>query len=351
MNTLFWYILCLILIVWSINTTIRDTLERRCIDNAVTKTLYYFSIFITFFYMIINLDSIYLNLLKFTSGYMKISNVSKGIGLTCIFFVIQIFVYKVLCFSSKPFIKGYGKFFNKMKSGMILMASIFGFLKGLVLILVILLGIVTLNMTIFDGREARLLDKINAYTNIEKIVRLNKEEISHEELEEYIPSGSNVIVYYNGVTLEDGIRSSKDIDNKAQEIVLNAINDREKAKGIYAWIGSNIEYDYEKAEKVLNNDKINNSGALEAWKTNKGICFDYACLYVAMCREVGLKVRLITGKAYDGKEYVPHAWNEVYLEDEGRWVDVDPTFYLAGDNFDSEWFEVEHRKESTAGEW
>lgn len=162
------------------------------------------------------------------------------------------------------------------------------------------------------------------------------------------------IVIYNGTTVEDGIRSSKEIDAKAVEITKNAHMDREKAKRIYTWVGANIKYDDEKADIILsknnNNREFPESGAICAYNTRSGICFDKACLYVAMARAVGLKVRLISGEAYDGKEYVGHAWNEVYLHDEDKWINVDPTFYDAGNYFDSNLFS-EHKASTVAGEW
>ena len=84
---------------------------------------------------------------------------------------------------------------------------------------------------------------------------------------------------------------------------------------------------------------------------NYGICFDYACLYVSMARAAGLKVRLVTGEAFDGNSYGSHAWNQVYLSDERRWINVDTTFYISGDYFDSNLFEEDHIEGEIAGEW
>lgn len=162
------------------------------------------------------------------------------------------------------------------------------------------------------------------------------------------------IVIYNGTTVEEGIRSNKEIDSKAVEITKDAYSDREKAKRIYTWVGANIKYDNEKAEIILSKNSSSTgfpeSGAICAYNTKSGICFDKACLYVAMARAAGLKVKLISGEAYDGKEYVGHAWNEVYLDDEDKWINVDTTFYDAGNYFDSNLFS-EHKVNTVAGEW
>ena len=158
-------------------------------------------------------------------------------------------------------------------------------------------------------------------------------------------------VIYNGTTVEDGIRSNSIIEKKAKKVTESATNDREKARDIYVWIGSNIEYDNNKAEKVLNsNDETVESGAIYAFRDRSGICFDYACLYVAMARSVDLKVRLVIGEAYDGSKYVSHAWNQVYLSDEKKWINVDTTFYNGGNYFDSEKFD-KHINKEIIGEW
>ncbi len=164
-------------------------------------------------------------------------------------------------------------------------------------------------------------------------------------------SKDRTIIYYNGVTLNEGVRSDKEIDEFALKLTDKETSSYGKAKIIYNWIGSNISYDYDKAEKVLHNDFSISSGAIPAFNTDKGICFDYSCLYVAMCRANGLKVRIITGEGFNGVGWVSHAWNQVYITEENRWINVDTTFYKAGNYFDSRRFQIDHRADQTAGEW
>ena len=164
---------------------------------------------------------------------------------------------------------------------------------------------------------------------------------------------SKEIIIYNGITIDEGIKSNENINNKAVELTKNATSDRERAKILYTWVGSNIKYDNDKAEKVLNESdtrKMPDSGAICAFENKSGICFDKACLYVAMSRAINLKVRLIGGQAFDGKQYVGHAWNQVYLNDENMWINVDSTFYDGGNYFDSNLFK-NHNVEEIAGEW
>ena len=88
-----------------------------------------------------------------------------------------------------------------------------------------------------------------------------------------------------------------------------------------------------------------------AFNTRMGICFDYASLYVSMCRAVGLKVRLVTGLGYSGSSWGDHAWNQVYVPEEGRWINVDPTFGTVNNYFDKPDFTVDHKDTKVQGEW
>ncbi|MCB2296979.1 transglutaminase-like domain-containing protein [Clostridium tagluense] len=166
-----------------------------------------------------------------------------------------------------------------------------------------------------------------------------------------VQNKQKVITYYNGVTLDQGVQSNGEIDKFAINLVRNKNAIREKAKLIYNWVGSEVVYDDAKANRVLNNDLEVKSGAVPTFDSKSGICFDYACLFVAMCRANNIKVRIITGQGFNGNNWVSHAWNQVYIEDENKWINVDPTFLIGGDYFDSKRFVIDHKEESIAGEW
>ena len=166
---------------------------------------------------------------------------------------------------------------------------------------------------------------------------------------------SNEVIVYNGITIEEGIKSNESIEDKAIQLTKNAKSDRKKAKILYTWIGSNIKYDDNKAEKVLKGKDARDmpeSGAICAFENKSGICFDKACLYVAMSRAVGLKVRLIGGQILEENgQYVGHAWNQAYIKEENKWINIDSTFYEGGNYyFDSELFN-DHKAEDIVGEW
>jgi hypothetical protein len=167
-------------------------------------------------------------------------------------------------------------------------------------------------------------------------------------------SGGNIkiIHYFNGVTLDEAVKSNGQIDKKALEIAVKGKDEKEKAFLIYKWISKNIVYDFEKAERIADNRMGENSGSVIAFDTRKGICFDYSSLYISMCRAAGLKVRLITGQGYSGVSWGDHAWNQVRISSEKRWINVDTTFGSTGLNyFDRRNFSVDHEYAEIQGEW
>jgi uncharacterized membrane protein len=166
-----------------------------------------------------------------------------------------------------------------------------------------------------------------------------------------LQNNQKVTIYYNGITLEQGIKSNDEIDKFAINLVKDKTGTREKAKLIYEWVGNGIVYDDEKANRVLNNDLQVKSGAIPTFYTKRGICFDYSCLFAAMCKANNIKVRIITGQGFNGSNWVNHAWNQVYIEKENRWINVDSTFLIGGDYFNSKRFALDHKEDSIAGEW
>ncbi|HYE12652.1 MAG TPA: transglutaminase-like domain-containing protein, partial [Patescibacteria group bacterium] len=138
--------------------------------------------------------------------------------------------------------------------------------------------------------------------------------------------------------------ADKPIVEKAAEITENLTGDREKAKAIYNWVSKNIDYDYEKYNKHLNNDYDNEYGALLALNTKKGVCYDYAALVAALGRASGMQTKVVkgTGKVNGTSGY--HAWNEIYIANESKWIKLDATFAAVADEnyFDRKDFDESH---------
>lgn len=166
-----------------------------------------------------------------------------------------------------------------------------------------------------------------------------------------IEESKNVIIYYNGVTLDQAIKSNESLESFARELVNKEVTSIDKAEKIYSWITKNITYDYDKAEDIINNNYSKNSGAITAFNSRKGICFDYASLYVTMCKANNIPVRLITGMGFDGEQWVNHSWNQVYIKEIDNWIDVDCTFGISGNYFNNLRFKIDHKEGKVAGEW
>lgn len=231
-----------------------------------------------------------------------------------------------------------------------------GILSGCVQISVIIAMLVLPNITFNSTAVSSFLEnglKQDFLSNDDSEYSKRESSGFFKNIQSSKSKSSKAIIIYNGITIDEGIKSNENINNKAVELTENATSDRERARILYTWIGSNIKYDDDKADQVIDgseNRKMPESGAICAFEKRSGICFDKACLYVAMSRAINLKVRIIGGQAFDGTQYVGHAWNQVYLNDENTWINVDPTFYDGGNYFDSNLFN-NHNVEEIAGEW
>ena len=210
------------------------------------------------------------------------------------------------------------------------------------------------NSNIYNYLNTNIVEQITDSSLVKNFPKLlnNSLKIENGNNGELSDNNSNgAITYYNGVTLAQAVKSSPAIDAKTQEIIAGKRTDEAKAYAIYQWVGQNITYDNKKAQELEEGDVNLKSGAIAAFDTREGVCFDYASLYVAMARDAGLKVRLITGEGFDGTQWVSHAWNQVYIPSQNKWINVDCTFYDAGNFFNSSDFNKYHKDVSIAGQW
>lgn len=108
---------------------------------------------------------------------------------------------------------------------------------------------------------------------------------------------------------------------KAHELTKNLKQDKDKVAAIYNYIINNISYDYKKASNLPNEYIPSIDKTLEE---KQGICYDYSALFAAMLRSEGIPTKLLMGSKNDIEQY--HAWNEVYLQETGKWVTIDTTY-------------------------
>ncbi len=71
----------------------------------------------------------------------------------------------------------------------------------------------------------------------------------------------------------------------------------------------------------------------EALRLGRGVCQDFAHLFIAASRGLGLPARYVSGYIHQAGEVATHAWCQVWTGRNG-WVDVDPTRgTLVGDDY------------------
>ena len=71
----------------------------------------------------------------------------------------------------------------------------------------------------------------------------------------------------------------------------------------------------------------------EALRLGRGVCQDFAHLFLAACRGIGLPARYVSGYIHQPGEVATHAWCQVWTGKSG-WLDIDPTRgTFAGDDY------------------
>ncbi|UQZ86195.1 Transglutaminase-like superfamily protein [Paenibacillus konkukensis] len=125
-----------------------------------------------------------------------------------------------------------------------------------------------------------------------------------------------------------------DIAEAAKEVTAKGKTDEEKARLLYDWVGTRVQYDWDKVDLYEQQRIWKEQTPEQTFATRKGVCIDYSRLYAVMARSVGIDVKVVTGLGFDGKgSYGPHAWNEVYLSDKEKWVPLDSTWVSSGGNW------------------
>jgi hypothetical protein len=109
----------------------------------------------------------------------------------------------------------------------------------------------------------------------------------------------------------------------------------EKTRAIFIWIAANIEYDVANMFAI---DFYEERGETIAkpLRTRKGICENYAGLFVAVCEQVGIRAVVVEGytKQRGFVDFIPHAWCAAFVD--GSWALYDPTWgsgYMENNRF------------------
>ncbi|MBO5333964.1 MAG: transglutaminase domain-containing protein [Clostridia bacterium] len=123
---------------------------------------------------------------------------------------------------------------------------------------------------------------------------------------------------YTNKSLVNGTGVLWDANHEKQfdEICSGTLTDEEKAKAAYTWVLNNITYDYDCNPFYQHSDLDKTS------QTKKGICYDIANLFTAICRSQNIPCYSVDGYRKDDYQY-KHTWNRVCID--GAWYNVDIT--------------------------
>ncbi|WP_067625810.1 transglutaminase domain-containing protein [Alicyclobacillus acidiphilus] len=128
----------------------------------------------------------------------------------------------------------------------------------------------------------------------------------------------------------------KPVAEKAHQITKGISSPEAKAYALYEWEIHNITYNWKKYDDYVDHGRWDAQTPLQTLETKKGVCADFALLYADFAHASGLTVRIDEGLAGTASSYGSHAWNEVYLPQQHKWILVDTTW---GSEQDA-WFNV-----------
>jgi hypothetical protein len=121
----------------------------------------------------------------------------------------------------------------------------------------------------------------------------------------------------------------------AQYINANFNKDEDKLRAAFIWEAKNLAYDVDNMFAINFNEKMEERVA-KTFATRKGICTDYASIFVDISNLCGIPAYKVSGytKQNGVADYVPHAWCVAFVNND--WYVFDPTWgagYLRGSTF------------------
>lgn len=127
-----------------------------------------------------------------------------------------------------------------------------------------------------------------------------------------------------------------------KEITQNARDDEEAFRAIYKFVTAQIKYDYESYKDNSYAQKDYN--AVNTLINSMAVCEGYANLVAAMSRAYGIRAKVVVGLGQTSKVSGHHAWNEVFIHDEWKFVDAtwdavykhQPYLFMEGEKFATE---------------
>ncbi len=199
----------------------------------------------------------------------------------------------------------------------------------------------TASLFLFPSSDSQTVKFIEKTSNPSAMIRQDDDKIVYEWLSvdnaefglnskvttkvkklgsEKVPFPPKITEYFEYTTPSEYIDSDNpDIRKKANEIVAGETDSIKAVTLIGKFVNSYIEYDKDYIPVIKK--------ASWVYQNKRGVCDEYANLFIAMTRAIGIPARYISGVAYsniyDG--FGNHAWAEVYIPGHG-WIPFDPTY-------------------------
>ncbi|MES2628105.1 MAG: transglutaminase domain-containing protein [Bacteroidota bacterium] len=131
------------------------------------------------------------------------------------------------------------------------------------------------------------------------------------------------------------VQQTKTIEQLSEYIAAHAETTPDRLRMIYTWLAGNINYDVERlrTRKHFKNDEEKIARLLA---DRKGVCEDYALVFVAVCKRLQIPAYLVVGYTRQAGEIgsLPHGWCAAQSDNE--WYLFDPTWaagYVGEDGF------------------
>lgn len=175
------------------------------------------------------------------------------------------------------------------------------------------------------GEPCSLISSSNGSSQI--LINGNTQTVATDSLTKITPGENAFAKTISHMSMNWAFGTNLPIIKKAEEVTKNYSTQYEKAKALYVWEATHINYDFTsyKEEQIKDpnaselNMIFNSASTIGTFQTKEGICTGYARLYAALCEAVGIPVRTVTGGN--------HEWNQINTGN--GWFDVDVTWAAA----------------------
>ncbi|QEE15072.2 transglutaminase-like domain-containing protein [Promethearchaeum syntrophicum] len=165
-------------------------------------------------------------------------------------------------------------------------------------------------------QEIIRINENSAGIDIDIKVKIDKNRLKSVPLENY--TYKDEIAYFQNPSSKIQSNSSI-IAELAEEIIGEEQDILTIVRLVANWTSSSISYDELLASQIWNGQS-QTQDALTTLELMTGTCSEYANVFIAVMRYIGVPTRFITGKRFEGSY---HAWAEIYLYEIG-WIPVDP---------------------------